>query len=123
MIRRPPKSTRTYTLVPYTTLCRSAHAGWRGADDGAGRVHLPRDARPPADPRAWRGEEGADHRRRRRRPAGGGAEAPQHSEGDAGRDRCRRRRLLQTDRKSVVEGTELPGPGDHWGSCNLKKKK
>src|SRR3546814_7310094 len=23
MIRRPPRSTRTYTLVPYTTLCRS----------------------------------------------------------------------------------------------------
>src|SRR3546814_6138570 len=29
MIRRPPRSTRTYTLFPYTTLCRSrgmAHA-------------------------------------------------------------------------------------------------
>src|SRR3546814_20233795 len=25
MIRRPPRSTRTYTLFPYTTLCRSAH--------------------------------------------------------------------------------------------------
>src|SRR3546814_14161558 len=23
MIRRPPRSTRTHTLVPYTTLCRS----------------------------------------------------------------------------------------------------
>src|SRR3546814_8234471 len=23
MLRRPPKSTRTYTLFPYTTLCRS----------------------------------------------------------------------------------------------------
>src|SRR3546814_20682098 len=23
MLRRPPASTRTYTLVPYTTLCRS----------------------------------------------------------------------------------------------------
>src|SRR3546814_1933031 len=23
MIRRPPRSTRTYTLCPYTTLCRS----------------------------------------------------------------------------------------------------
>src|SRR3546814_10961560 len=23
MFRRPPRSTRTYTLVPYTTLCRS----------------------------------------------------------------------------------------------------
>src|SRR3546814_1557451 len=25
MIRRPPRSTRTDTLVPYTSLCRSAH--------------------------------------------------------------------------------------------------
>src|SRR3546814_7546419 len=24
MIRRPPRSTRSYTLFPYTTLCRSA---------------------------------------------------------------------------------------------------
>src|SRR3546814_20457519 len=27
MIRRPPRSTRTYTLFPYTTLCRAARAG------------------------------------------------------------------------------------------------
>src|SRR3546814_15011260 len=27
MIRRPPRSTRTYTLFPYTTLVRSAHSG------------------------------------------------------------------------------------------------
>src|SRR3546814_12406084 len=26
MIRRPPRSTRTDTLVPYTTLCRSTHS-------------------------------------------------------------------------------------------------
>src|SRR3546814_4205562 len=28
MIRRPPRSTRTDTLFPYTTLFRSARAGW-----------------------------------------------------------------------------------------------
>src|SRR3546814_7682781 len=28
MIRRPPRSTRTDTLFPYTTLFRSEHAGW-----------------------------------------------------------------------------------------------
>src|SRR3546814_9848050 len=27
MIRRPPRSTRTYTLFPYTTLFRSSSAG------------------------------------------------------------------------------------------------
>src|SRR3546814_1130464 len=35
MIRRPPRSTRTDTLFPYTTLCRSA-AGLR--DDPRGRA-------------------------------------------------------------------------------------
>src|SRR3546814_9636073 len=28
MIRRPPRSTRTDTLFPYTTLCRSGHAAF-----------------------------------------------------------------------------------------------
>src|SRR3546814_15299819 len=31
MIRRPPRCTRTLTLLPYTTLCRSARL--RGIDD------------------------------------------------------------------------------------------
>src|SRR3546814_7560158 len=30
MIRRPPRSTRTDTLCPYTTLCRSAQHGLAG---------------------------------------------------------------------------------------------
>src|SRR3546814_8219849 len=29
MLRRPPRSTRTYTLFPYTTLFRSAALAWR----------------------------------------------------------------------------------------------
>src|SRR3546814_1851010 len=43
MIRRPPRSTRTDTLFPYTTLFRSAgrhgvsHSGWRGLS-GDGRL-------------------------------------------------------------------------------------
>src|SRR3546814_20567155 len=40
MIRRPSRSTRTDTLFPYTTLCRSARwprsSGFRGAHDGSG---------------------------------------------------------------------------------------
>src|SRR3546814_4310650 len=31
MIRRPPRSTRTDTLFPYTTLFRSGVVGWRRA--------------------------------------------------------------------------------------------
>src|SRR3546814_5450676 len=40
MIRRPPRSTRTDTLFPYTTLFRSHVRGWNFSDeagwDGAG---------------------------------------------------------------------------------------
>src|SRR3546814_3589565 len=59
MIRRPPRSTRTDTLFPYTTLFRSG-AGWdRGAEcRGAGRLYPPRlpqrRARPSAGGRPCR---------------------------------------------------------------------
>src|SRR3546814_16872074 len=33
MIRRPPRSTRTDTLFPYTTLFRSRSRPWHGRDD------------------------------------------------------------------------------------------
>src|SRR3546814_18965382 len=44
MIRRPPRSTRTYTLIPYTTLCRSAQFGRPDRSDIAGQR---RADRPP----------------------------------------------------------------------------
>src|SRR3546814_13639201 len=34
MIRRPPRSTRTDTLFPYTTLFRSCFDEWHGEGDG-----------------------------------------------------------------------------------------
>src|SRR3546814_331085 len=40
MIRRPPRSTRTDTLFPYTTLFRS-HAAWYGSVVGGDRVGGP----------------------------------------------------------------------------------
>src|SRR3546814_6053889 len=44
MIRRPPRSTRTDTLFPYTTLFRSSPArrGWRRRADREARPHQPR---------------------------------------------------------------------------------
>src|SRR3546814_13712290 len=77
MIRRPPRSTRTDTLFPYTTLFRSPHPDRReeppGApDDRSGR---------PSDPEAGaRGDRPPDPRRPRpgpmaRDPAGGRAGA------------------------------------------------
>src|SRR3546814_9952066 len=47
MIRRPPRSTRTDTLFPYTTLFRSG-ISWVGSDPD-GRPHLQR----PTDVRQW----------------------------------------------------------------------
>src|SRR3546814_17956654 len=92
MIRRPPRSTRTATLFPYTTLFRSAsrHAG------------------PARRPRGRRAALGA--RQRRPRPAAhgaGGGGRPQRSSAH-----CRRRPaspdlpllsspFLATDRKST----------------------
>src|SRR3546814_6672461 len=46
MIRRPPRSTRTDTLFPYTTLFRSVRAILR-----AGAIYVPLD---PAHPHAHR---------------------------------------------------------------------
>src|SRR3546814_3191756 len=53
MIRRPPRSTRTDTLFPYTTLFRSA-----GADRRPGRGEGPlQGAREAAPPRHHRGRQ------------------------------------------------------------------
>src|SRR3546814_2244951 len=56
MIRRPPRSTRTDTLFPYTTLFRSRQPEKRHAPGAAGHDRLPvggrpveRGARGPAD--------------------------------------------------------------------------
>src|SRR3546814_3926310 len=38
MIRRPPRSTRTDTLFPYTTLFRSKWNGWKGRRRFDGRI-------------------------------------------------------------------------------------
>src|SRR3546814_8223582 len=54
MIRQPPRSTRTYTLFPYTTLFRSVHFSFRsswahsaGIHDRCYRVDSPRPRRGP----------------------------------------------------------------------------
>src|SRR3546814_7936057 len=45
MIRRPPRSTRTDTLFPYTTLFRSTVLST--TEDGAGMSHAARNTAPP----------------------------------------------------------------------------
>src|SRR3546814_8322782 len=65
MIRRPPRSTRTDTLFPYTTLFRSRpRKGWLG------ELHRPGHRRPgpQGTARPGRPEQGDPGQRRLRRP-------------------------------------------------------
>src|SRR3546814_2069696 len=48
MIRRPPRSTRTDTLFPYTTLFRSAQPLSAPLQDGIRFLHIPLPAPPTA---------------------------------------------------------------------------
>src|SRR3546814_1918988 len=75
MIRRPPRSTRTDTLFPYTTLFRSAgrHAEASRLQDRAGDRRFP----------PFRRSGGGGHRLRARgrQPAGGGGRKAQRGSG------------------------------------------
>src|SRR3546814_12096437 len=127
MIRRPPRSTRTDTLFPYTTLFRSS----READRCRAPVlvsgnRAPEGRRPdPQRPRT------TCFGRNRLRPCC-----------DAGRFRCcprsagnrretvpfrqtfpRRWARGQADRESVVEGKGVSVGVDHGGRRIIKKKK
>src|SRR3546814_8004972 len=92
MIRRPPRSTRTDTLFPYTTLFRSAakpldigderrrvgHCVIVEADDSAAWADLK-----PADPRRAAIELGRDQRQQVFGGIGQGAETVDHLGGEA----------------------------------------
>src|SRR3546814_18035778 len=126
MIRRPPRSTRTDTLFPYTTLFRS--------DDQRREIGGPFPAleklRGPADSRQRVLDLVCEHRRcthggacariapRRypHRARGGGM-----VEGDHAPSRVVRNQRL--DRKSVVEGKSVSGRVERGGRrLNSKKK-
>src|SRR3546814_18656456 len=100
MIRRPPRSTRTDTLFPYTTLVRSLVAP----------VALP-SPRTPAD-RSPDQPALCD-------PAGRGAGRPGHRRS---RDRARLRLLSVGDRQSVVSGKSVSVRVDLGGRRIIKKK-
>src|SRR3546814_7159227 len=63
MIRRPPRSTRTDTLFPYTTLFRSEAGGLRTGEAAAGipplRFHEPVGRRPVCSAGRREGERGS----------------------------------------------------------------
>src|SRR3546814_13428255 len=127
MIRRPPRSTRTDTLFPYTTLFRSRHrVGHRprprraAAADRCGSSARPRAGRGvhrgmgDRGPRI-RGEPRARvPARHRRRPRVAARPGCAHGRGRGDR---------QPDRKSVVEGQSGSVRVDLGGRRIIKKKK
>src|SRR3546814_7437273 len=89
MIRRPPRSTRTDTLFPYTTLFlsqavrrRVAGAHLRSARHGRHRVQGARRPAAPARRRLCLSSQGqeAGLRRRRTQPLGEGPQLPRSEE-------------------------------------------
>src|SRR3546814_16496036 len=50
MIRRPPRSTRTDTLLPYTTLFRSSSSGPNACERCGAQIHL---RKPDSFARVW----------------------------------------------------------------------
>src|SRR3546814_20300109 len=77
MIRRPPRSTRTDTLVPYTTLFRSAAAAQAGVrpDRLAAAVQRPAARRAPG---AAAADRAAGGEARRGDPARGASQGQGH---------------------------------------------
>src|SRR3546814_9585020 len=65
MIRRPPRSTRTDTLFPYTTLFRSLHPRDRWLHRPGRRDHAAQGRQPGADRRAGQGHRRLDARQPR----------------------------------------------------------
>src|SRR3546814_14850005 len=111
MIRRPPRSTRTDTLFPYTTLFRSpprSHPG-RGPRDDALRPVVPAPGRGSRRGRGGRAQGGPAAGRRRLAAAE-----------DAG---LLRRAPRRADRKSVVWGKSVSVRVDLGGSGIMKKKR
>src|SRR3546814_11857782 len=109
MIRRPPRSTRTDTLLPYTTLFRSSEPGTADADTEAdASVADPTTPLPPWSAATGSdGDDGGDGTGRTTPyPWGEDPHGPSGSEAPP----CRRRRMLGP----AVMGTLLLWAGVAW---------
>src|SRR3546814_15849358 len=107
MIRRPPRSTRTDTLFPYTTLFRSRLRS-HGAPAACRPPGVDHDAAAVAEGRAQAHRPDGRRHRQDRRPQlqGRSAQAVDHR-----------------DRKSVVKGKSVSVRVDLGGRRIIKKKK
>src|SRR3546814_14118406 len=115
MLRRPPKSTRTDTLFPYTSLFRSDHL----VEDQP--VALPAVLRRRLDRPLQPAEGfGRGHRPAYRHRA---ARRDGHGQRLAGGDRGEQRRGRGEGRKSVVSGQSVSVRVDLGGRRIIKQKK
>src|SRR3546814_18085543 len=90
MIRRPPRSTRTDTLFPYTTLFRSHERAWL-------KIGLQEPSKAAVgDAEQWRGDEDTQ------------------GQGGRGREGTRRRLEAREDRQRVGDGDEQAQRADEW---------
>src|SRR3546814_11321091 len=109
MIRRPPRSTRTDTLCPYTTLFRARRARIR-------RVPAARSDAVESTPGAVAAAPPDGFREPRRIPADSVVHGRRQSRSAALPEPC-------ADRKSVVEGKSVSVRVDLGGRRRNKKKK
>src|SRR3546814_11832597 len=149
MGRLPPRSTRTDTLFPYTTLFRSPEgSGWRHLESGAGHRRL--DGRGCAGPRTYRNAAcrigGSGSRRksglarsgklahgRKEHPAPVPRSSLERPSGDAGRPTAARspaglcaeddaQCILERDRKSAMAARRVTVRVELGGRRVIKKK-
>src|SRR3546814_16295783 len=111
MIRRPPRSTRTDTLFPYTTLFRS---GFAGAHADARREQVPEVLRSAAQ----RGGDGPDRDAAEDDPAAAEAVAhragdqPEQAEGDGERDAIEQSELRVGNAEIGLDRPDQPRTDD-----------
>src|SRR3546814_17233464 len=128
MIRRPPRSTRTDTLFPYTTLFRSFALVREGRMRSRGLLRR-RRTQNPANEFDYLIHPGSEPGICGRRVCGGRPTAlpsstyPASGQGSrvAGRWRCRD--VPGTERKSVVPGNDVAVRCDRGGRRELTNKK
>src|SRR3546814_15715315 len=124
MIRRPPRSTRTDTLFPYTTLFRSERFPCRGPCRRTCRSRPPLDRSPACSSRE-RGP--VDHFRRGRHGSRRSmlelrGSSKHHCRGDSKRCRRPRAKARSSDRKYVGSGKGGTVRVDVGGRRVIQKK-
>src|SRR3546814_4708555 len=112
MIRRPPRSTRTDTLFPYTTLFRSPVATRSRAPAKTSKAPATRFRTAPTTDRRSSSDGQEPEKRRRRQPhRGAGAQQgnPRVYRGRQGREECGKGAQGGRQRRAIITGKSREG--------------